>query len=80
MHLLRGNVSGAVIARHRLSAALVCGVRGAGARQVLFRGLHDALAPLVAPVHAVPVFSHLCVCFFFSGCTVSFSGCHEWMN
>ena len=69
-----GDVFGAVVACHHLAAALVCGIRRTGTTQILFRCLHDTFGVLNSLVHAVPVLAHLCVCFFFSGCTASFSG------
>jgi hypothetical protein len=75
-HTRRGGVFGAVIASHRLAATLVCRIRRTRAREVFLGCLHDALGPLIALVNPVPVLSHSGVCFFFTGCTVSFSGCH----
>jgi len=69
-----GDVFGTVVSGHRLAAALVCGIRRTRTTQILFRCLHDALGPLNPFMNPVPVLAHLCVCFFFSGCTASFSG------
>lgn len=70
--ILRGDVFGAVIADHRLSAAFVCGIRRAGAGQVFFGGLNRALGALNSLVHAVPVFAQPCL-----RSRESFSGCHD---
>jgi hypothetical protein len=73
--ILCGNVFGAVIANHRLAAAFVCGIRGAGTREVFFGGLHRALGSLNSLVHAVPVFARACMRCFRR--TISFPGCHD---
>ena len=73
-HTRRSNVFGAVVAGHCLAAAFICRIRRTRTTQILFRCLHDTFGVLNLLVHAVPVLAHLCVCFFFSGCTASFSG------
>jgi hypothetical protein len=63
-HVRFGDVFGTVIAGHCLSAAFICGIRGTGARQIFFGGLHHALGILDSLVHAVPIIAQIGVCFF----------------
>ena len=72
-HILHRRVFGAVIAGHGLAAAFVRGVRRTRAREILLGGLHDTFGALNPLMNPIPVLTHLCVCFFFSGCTVSLS-------
>ena len=72
-HFLHGRVFGTVIAGHGLAAAFVRGVRRTRAWEILLGGLHDTFGPLNPLMNPIPVLAHPCVCFFFSGCTVSVS-------
>ena len=72
-HILHWRVFGAVIAGHGLAATFVRGVRRTRAWEILLGGLHDTFGPLNPLMNPIPVLAHPCVCFFFSGCTVSVS-------